>query len=410
MQDVDSERNRREGRRPVTAQPERADRPQRPRAARTDRDCSAANAQGADAGITDGADGSAIPPRPEITPVAMPPFWQRVTHLLGPVLALALVALAVWVLRDITREITWKQLRVAVEAIPPHHLLASLGLAVLAMGTMAQYDVLSCRLAGLRHVPGRLAGLAGFCGYAVSNALGFHVILGGTVRYRIYSTNGLDARAIAQIVAMSLGTIWLAIGALYAVVFVIEPGSLPVLAHAPHLTRSLGVVLGLAWLSAVIFLWRGRRDISIFGWRFPVPNGPGAIAQTVLGVADFGLAAAALYVLLPVDLRPSFPAFSLIFITAFIAGSLSHSPGGLGVLEAGILLALGAANRPDAVAALVGFRLTYYLIPFIVAAATLLWMEAMRGPTLVRWALGPVLATLGTGAAVVVAFLALRRG
>jgi phosphatidylglycerol lysyltransferase len=225
------------------------------------------------------------------------------------------------------------------------------------------------------------------------------------VRYRIYASRGLSAKEIAQILAMSLGTIWLAVGTLFAVVFVLQPMAVPVFGpRLPYLTQLLGVGLGIGVVGLVIWLWPGRSGLTVLGWKFPVPSGRGAILQILLGLADFGLAAAALYVLLPHDLRPEFLAFSLIFMTAFIAGSLSHSPGGLGVFEAGILLGLGAANRPDVIAALVVFRLTYYILPFAVAVTSLALMEATRGIKSWRSLLPTVLITLAFGAVAALVF------
>jgi phosphatidylglycerol lysyltransferase len=334
---------------------------------------------------------------PRIAPVTPPPNWARYTRWLGPIAALGLIALAVTILREITREITLAEVRLAVRAVPFPQIGASIMLATLAMGTMALYDVLSCRLAGIRSVSAWLAGWAGFCGYALANALGFHVLLGGSVRYRIYASAGLSTQQIAQILAMSLGTIWLAVGALFAVVFVTEPLAVPLFRHQPELTQLAGAAIGAALIGLIVWLWPGRSGLHLFGWRFPVPDGRGAILQIVLGLTDFGLAAGALYVLLPGDLKPDFLAFSLIFMTSFIAGSLSHSPGGLGVLEAGILLGLGAGNRPDAIAALVVFRLTYYILPFAVAVVSLALMEATRGLKSWHSLLGPVLITGGFG-------------
>jgi len=185
--------------------------------------------------------------------------------------------------------------------------------------------------------------------------------------------------------------------------------AVPVFGRTPMLTQLLGAGIGVALVSLIVWLWPGRSGLSVFGWTFPVPDGKGAIAQIGLGLADFGLAAAALYVLLPSDLRPDFLAFSLIFITAFIAGSLSHSPGGLGVFEAGILLGLGAGHRPEAIAALIVFRLTYYLLPFLVAVLALGLMEATRSVQSWRWAARPVLITLGLGALAALVFAIVDR-
>lgn len=351
---------------------------------------------------------SPAPPH-QITPVTPPDSWSRVSRWLGPVLALGLIALAVTVLREITREITWAEVRSGVRAVPWPQIAVSIAFAALAMVTMGLYDVLSCRLAGIRRVPAALAGLAGFSGYALSNALGFHVILGGSVRYRIYASNGLTAQEIAQILALSLGTIWLAVGTLFAVVFLFEPMAVPIFGRTPYLTQLLGGGLAIFLIALVVWLWPGRSGISVLGWRFPVPNGPGAIAQIALGLADFGLAAAALFVLMPGDVVPGFLPFALIFMTAFIAGSLSHSPGGLGVFEAGILLGLGAGNRPDVIAALIVFRLTYYILPFGVAVVALALHEATRGLKTWRWAARPVLITLGFGAVATIVFILVDR-
>jgi len=345
-----------------------------------------------------------IPPEVTSAPVTAPAGWSRISRWLGPIFAIALIALAVTVLREITREITWAEVRTAVRAVPLAHMAQSLGLAVLAMGTMGLYDVLSCRIAGIRDVPARLAAMAGFCGYALANMLGFHVILGGTVRYRIYSAAGLSTEQIAQILALSLGTIWLAIAALFSVVFITQPMAVPIFGHAPHLTQLLGAVLGIGLVGLIVWLWPGRSGLTLLGWRFPVPDGRGAVAQTLLGLADFGLAAAALYVLLPGDLRPDFLAFALIFMTSFIAGTLSHSPGGLGVLEAGILFGLGAINRPDAIAALLVFRITYYVVPFGFAVLSLVLMEATRGLRGWGWILRPLALTSGFGLIAAVVF------
>ena len=363
---------------------------------------------GPDSAARGGRDSADSPPH--IAPVTPPASWQRFTRWAGPVLALGLIVLAIVVLREVTKEITWAELKTAVAAVPPRGVAASMVFAMLAMGTMGLYDVLSCRIAGLSEVPARLAAIAGFCGYALANALGFHIILGGTVRYRIYSGHGISARAIAQILALSLGTIWLAIAALCAVVFLVEPMAVPLFGHAPLLTRITGGVIAVAYVALVIWLWPGRQGLTLLGWTFPVPDGSGAILQTILGIADFGLAAAALYVLVPGDLRPDFLPFALIFMTSFLAGTLSHSPGGLGVLEAGILLGLGAANRPDAIAALIVFRLTYYIVPFIVAVLALVLMEATRGHSAFRWVVRPVMMTLGIGLLTVVLFFATRKG
>jgi uncharacterized membrane protein YbhN (UPF0104 family) len=49
-----------------------------------------------------------------------------------------------------------------------------------------------------------------------------------------------------------------------------------------------------------------------------------------------------------------------------------------GFVEATVLIGLGAGNRPDVIAALLVFRLIYYLVPFLIAVAAFALFEAWQ--------------------------------
>ena len=78
-----------------------------------------------------------------------------------------------------------------------------------------------------------------------------------------------------------------------------------------------------------------------------------------------------LYVLLPAGHGLSFETFVAIYVLAAMLGIASHAPGGLGVFEATVLLALSGLPRESVLGALLLFRVCYYLIPFVVALAAL---------------------------------------
>ena len=50
---------------------------------------------------------------------------------------------------------------------------------------------------------------------------------------------------------------------------------------------------------------------------------------------------------------------------------VSHAPGGLGVFEVTVLLALSSLSREQVLGALLLFRIFYYFIPFVLALALL---------------------------------------
>jgi uncharacterized membrane protein YbhN (UPF0104 family) len=52
-------------------------------------------------------------------------------------------------------------------------------------------------------------------------------------------------------------------------------------------------------------------------------------------------------------------------------GFASHAPGGLGVFDAAMLVALWQFRKEDLVAGLLLFRMLYYLVPFALALAIL---------------------------------------
>jgi uncharacterized membrane protein YbhN (UPF0104 family) len=59
-----------------------------------------------------------------------------------------------------------------------------------------------------------------------------------------------------------------------------------------------------------------------------------------------------------------------------IAGVWSHIPGGLGVTEAVFVALLGPrVGSSELLAALLVFRVLYYLAPFLVAVAAFAWLE-----------------------------------
>jgi hypothetical protein len=61
----------------------------------------------------------------------------------------------------------------------------------------------------------------------------------------------------------------------------------------------------------------------------------------------------------------------VVFVSATLLGFASHAPGGLGVFDAAMLVALWQFEKEDIVAGLLLFRLLYYITPFIVALGIL---------------------------------------
>jgi phosphatidylglycerol lysyltransferase len=116
--------------------------------------------------------------------------------------------------------------------------------------------------------------------------------------------------------------------------------------------------------------WR-RGTMTAWGKTLSLPSLPLGLAQVGVSAADWILAAAVPYVLLPGS-GVSFPYFLGVFLLAQMAGVLSAVPGGLGVVETVAVFLL--ADRMDSttvVGTLLVYRILYYLGPLVIASGIL---------------------------------------
>ena len=291
---------------------------------------------------------------------------------------LLLVALGVVGMEALTRELTFAEVRAALHALPPARIGAALALTMASYLTLTLYDMLALRIVG-RPLPWRTAALASFTSYTLSHNLGLSLLTGGSARYRIYTRAGLDGPDVARVIAIASATFWSGIAAVTGVALIARAGPLTVAGATvpPEALHAAGgatlvVVGGLVLLCA-------RLHAPLRLWRFsvPLPTAGQALAQLAIAVLDTSCAAAALFVLVP-DAAPSLlPAFVLAYALGIVAAVVTHVPGGIGVFEA-VVLAVLPGDRSTAFAALVAYRLVYYLLPLGVAIAMLALREGSR--------------------------------
>jgi phosphatidylglycerol lysyltransferase len=210
------------------------------------------------------------------------------------------------------------------------------------------------------------------------------------VRYRLYTAWGLSAVEIASIVAFNTVSLWVGVAGVLALGGLAAPAEAGrLLGVAPALAFALAVVLLLllgAYAAAGLVF---RKPFRLRGWQARLPRPRIAALQMALAVVDWMLAAAVLWLLLP-STGMGFLAFACLFTVANVVGIVSHVPAGLGVFEAVLLLALPAeAHLPSAAAALLAYRLIYYVLPLLAAALLFAWHQTAgsRGIVAERMAL-----------------------
>lgn len=294
--------------------------------------------------------------------------WNRI----GFVTSISIIAIAAVVLYRILHNIDIQKVLDALAATP----LARVGCAAafVAAGyfTLTFYDLFALRTIGKRDVPYRIAALAGFTSYSVGHNVGASVFTGGAVRYRIYSVWGLGAIDVAKVCFVAGLTFWLGNIAVLGLGITLEPEAASAITQFPvTLNRALALAALGALLGYVSWVWRTPREIGRRNWSVTLPGGPLTLLQILIGIIDLSCCSLAMYVLVPNNPPIDFIAVAVVFVTATLLGFASHSPGGLGVFDAAMLLALPQFDKEGLLASLLLFRMLYYIAPFILSLAIL---------------------------------------
>jgi uncharacterized membrane protein YbhN (UPF0104 family) len=203
-------------------------------------------------------------------------------------------------------------------------------------------------------------------------------------------------------------TFWVGALGLCGIIFMVAPPRMPdeLMAGLPISDiRFLGVILFLVAISYIVCCFVVRKPLVVFGKEFVFPPPRIAIAQAAVAGIDIIAAAACMYVLLPGDLGVSFLEFLPGYLMAQVAVVLTHIPGGVGVFELVILHLTHTPQEQTVFAAVLVFRLIYYILPLLAAAALLAIHEARSSSGLLRGA-GRWLAVLSHSVAAYTTFLA----
>jgi uncharacterized membrane protein YbhN (UPF0104 family) len=301
-------------------------------------------------------------------------FFDRKIGLrrLGVMISLTMITIAVVVLYRILRDIDPDALVDAIDATDWKTLIIA-GLFVFGgYLTLTFYDFFALRTIGRSEIPYRIAALSGFTSYAVGHNVGASVFSGGAVRYRIYSSWGLSVIEVTKICFVSGLTFWLGNATVLGLGVLWSPQAARAIDQLPlWCNRTLALVILALLVSYVAWVWVKPRVIGRDGWQVTLPGGPLTLVQIVIGILDLGFCAAAMYMLVPDEPNLGFVTVAVIFVAATLLGFASHAPGGLGVFDAAIMVAMWQFDKEDLLAGLLLFRLLYYIIPFVISLAVL---------------------------------------
>lgn len=310
---------------------------------------------------------------------------RRLLQTIGPVISVCLFVLAILLIHHELRGYRYRDIIYQMQQIGYRDIATAVVLTILNYLVLTANDALALRYA--RHpLPYHQTAFASFIGYAFSNSA--TVVGGSAARYRIYTALGLSAGEIAEVVVYCGLTVWLGFFLVAGTSFLLDPQYVP-LPQKLHLpVQSIGIagiiclaLVGVYMLAVVL----RRKPIALLGWQLRVPSPALSIGQFVITSTDWLLAAGVLYALLPNQMHTAYPKFIGIFMLGQGLGMISHVPGGLGVFETVLLFALSdGSDAPALTAALLLYRLVYYIGPLLLGSLLLALHEVLLRLALVR--------------------------
>jgi uncharacterized membrane protein YbhN (UPF0104 family) len=302
----------------------------------------------------------------------------RLMKAVGTAASVILFLLSIGVLWFIISELDGAEVKTAFARASRDQILLALAFTALSYLMLTGFDWVALKEVTILHISYRITALASFTSYAVSFTLGFPLLTAATVRYWIYSSVGLGPGAIASLTVIAGVTFWLGMVVVLGTVLMIWPASASTFTRLP---LSMNIALGAALMGCIGFYLflasKGPRHFTLQGWRLRLPRVSATVKQMALGAADVCAGAAVLFVLLPPAAEVPFATMLATYVFAVFLGIVSHAPGGIGVFEATMMLALPGLPRGELLGALLVYRLCYYVVPFIVALLLLGTREIM---------------------------------
>lgn len=311
--------------------------------------------------------------------------WRRAWPTIKKVLTLAFFVLVGVLLYQLAKRLEWSEVVSALRGYSATTLALAAAATAASYLVYSSFDLLGKRYTG-HPLPVRQIMPVTFVCYAFN--LNLSSWIGGVAfRYRLYTRLGLKKSTITRVLSMSLLTNWMGYLCLAGAVFAsgllklppgwkIGSGSLQI----------IGVVLLLAAIGYFLLCaFSKRRSWTLRGHELSLPSLQMALAQVLLGAANWSLMATVVFVLMPDNI--SYPTVLGVLLISSIAGVVTHIPAGLGVLEALFIALLShQASKTSLLAGLIGYRAIYFLAPLLIATLVYLVLEArakkLRGKNL----------------------------
>ncbi|WP_426816713.1 lysylphosphatidylglycerol synthase domain-containing protein [Winslowiella sp. 2C04] len=299
------------------------------------------------------------------------PKWKLAKKILTWLFFAAVIVLLV----IYAKKVNWEDVYNVIINYNRTAILAAVALVIVSYLTYGLYDLIGRAYCGHK-LAKRQVMLVSFICYAFNLTLSTWV--GGVaMRYRLYSRLGLSGSTITRIFSLSIATNWLGYILLAGVVF--SWGMVPI-PKGWFIGEGTLRIIGVALLALVVVYlalctFSKRRRWTIKGQKLALPSLRMALFQFLVSSANWMVMGAIIWLLLAQQV--DYPIVLGVLLISSIAGVIVHIPAGIGVLEAVFLALLSGqhASHGSIIAALLAYRVLYFIAPLLLALVLYLGLE-----------------------------------
>lgn len=299
----------------------------------------------------------------------------KIERFVSYLLSAIIFSLALWTLDRQVHHLHSMYIVKSITSIPISHIELAFILTFLSYLVLTGYDYLAVR--HINHpISYKETARASFISTSISYSVGFNILTGSSLRYRLYSRNGLDLRQIWEIIAFCVLSFWIGFCFVGGLLFTFCPVKLS--DYAPEIPIQLNIIGILLLLFVAVYFYLSFRKWSfrIKRCQIRIPEPRTAFLQLALSSADLLLSGSIIYFLLPSNPQLTLLHVLVFFALAQIIGLISTVPGGLGVFETLMLFMLEPYfGTVDIIRPLLLFRTIYYFIPFLIGFLALIFYE-----------------------------------
>jgi uncharacterized membrane protein YbhN (UPF0104 family) len=298
----------------------------------------------------------------------------------GPAMAVLVLALVVTVAWRVVGEYRWDVIAEAMAAISPQRIARAVAFAAASYFCLTWFDWIALRCVG-KPLAWRRAALASFTSLSIGHNVGFAGLSSGAVRYRFYARWGLTIEEVARLVIYCGITVALGLATVGALSLLFNPSLVAKATGASEWIAQTAALSLLVFPVGYLGLALAGTTLPVFRWKVQLPPPRLALAQLAAGSLNYLCVAACLHALLNDRGTIGYLDTAGAYVLANTGVVASHVPGGVGVLESIVLSLLPGAS---VLAALLIFRVVYYLVPLALGLALLALSEILLN-TRKRW-------------------------